>query len=1177
MATDHIFGYSKSTRAKCHGPPPCKGSPLEVGTLRYGKILKTEYGEEVEWRHWGCVTPDILMQLAAAGLQEVQGYTDLKLQDQHKIRQAVATRSIDPSDVPSTAKNKIVIPPQRSQGATTTSQKRKEPPTSNVPGPSTSRTTTQPVAPQYTQPGAIQPSLSQNGTDDAGNNEVEAGEELYCTMKTKVVGIQYYTGLVGPEEEVILQREPHNRFDRNAIQVLNIGRTQVGHIPRDIAVHLAPLLDARKVTVEGVIHDGNLTGRRGTYTLTMTLKIYGPSDKRAELEPRLIWATPGKRGFAPRAGTSTASSSSQVGLSGGYGASGYNASGYGGYGGGMPVPFPPPPSYSAYSTSRPAPPTQTPEQLEKIRKQQEALRKAAELREMFNTLEKVNDEGRRSSLLDTVCSTEDILDLPLHPEPPGVESGDLKVDLLKHQKQGLQWCIEREYPVLPKQDTDKPVQFWQCKTSAVDGSKFYFNIPTKTPQKAAPLLGRGALFADAMGKTLTMLALIIATKKDVPADYSNSTLVVVPLSVLSNWEKQIQDHCTENSLTWYTYYGTNRDKLGASNLASYDVVFTTYQTVTGEHVEAGETANSRKKKKVERPLFATQWKRIILDEGHSIRNPKTKMAKAVCAVPAQRRWVLTGTPIINSPRDLGSLLTFLRICNPLDQEDMFKRLLIRPLKDGHPEGVELLRALMSHICIRRTKEMQDKAGNALVPLPPVEMIKIPVKLSDEARALYDELEALTQNRLETLMSRGGASLFQSNALAMLTRMRQLALHPALIPSHYIEELRKADSREAPPVKTLSQAERYRLQQRLAQMIEDCEECPICISPATDPRITSCAHMFCLACIQETISRQATCPMDRRSLTMGDLIEPLPPTDLTQPRFREEEPEEELQGSSAKIDQLVHLLQLTPAGEKSLVFSQFTSFLDKIGEALQEKGIPFVRFDGQMSAKRREEAITRFSVPLQVSQTIAKPATTADTNTAGRSTRARRSSRKLSLDQEAFDPEDGAREDDDDDFTMATSEADYSDFEEERPGQKGKGKQKQAAVDDDIDDFVTATNENPAVMLLSLKAGALGLNLTVANNVYLMDPWWQEGIESQAIDRVNRIGQTKPVHVYQLIAENTVESRVLDIQEKKKNLIKQASTCYSAAFSGIKSTETPRQQKEARLQGMKIRSKGIATG
>jgi len=75
----------------------------------------------------------------------------------------------------------------------------------------------------------------------------------------------------------------------------------------------------------------------------------------------------------------------------------------------------------------------------------------------------------------------------------------------------------------------------------------------------------------------------------------------------------------------------------------------------------------------------------------------------------------------------------------------------------------------------------------------------------------------------------------------------------------------------------------------------------------------------------------------------------------------------------------------------------------------------------------------------------------------------------------------------------------------------------------------------------------------------MDPWWQEGIESQAIDRVNRIGQKKAVHVYQLIAENTVESKVLQIQDRKKKLIKQA-------FSGIKSREIQRQEKEARLQG-----------
>ena len=74
-------------------------------------------------------------------------------------------------------------------------------------------------------------------------------------------------------------------------------------------------------------------------------------------------------------------------------------------------------------------------------------------------------------------------------------------------------------------------------------------------------------------------------------------------------------------------------------------------------------------------------------------------------------------------------------------------------------------------------------------------------------------------------------------------------------------------------------------------------------------------------------------MDRRQISLADLVEPAPQTDLTQapvPQDDGDDDDNELrQGSSAKIDQLVHLLQLTPASEKSLVFSQFTSFLDKV--------------------------------------------------------------------------------------------------------------------------------------------------------------------------------------------------------------------------------------------------------
>lgn len=74
---------------------------------------------------------------------------------------------------------------------------------------------------------------------------------------------------------------------------------------------------------------------------------------------------------------------------------------------------------------------------EAFRKQQEELARAAELRQTLANLDKVDDEGRRSSLLDTLCSTEDILDLPEYPNPPGIASGELRVDLLRHQVCGV--------------------------------------------------------------------------------------------------------------------------------------------------------------------------------------------------------------------------------------------------------------------------------------------------------------------------------------------------------------------------------------------------------------------------------------------------------------------------------------------------------------------------------------------------------------------------------------------------------------------------------------------------------------------------------------------------------------------------------------------------------------------
>ncbi len=83
------------------------------------------------------------------------------------------------------------------------------------------------------------------------------------------------------------------------------------------------------------------------------------------------------------------------------------------------------------------------------------------------------------------------------------------------------------------------------------------------------------------------------------------------------------------------------------------------------------------------------------------------------------------------------------------------------------------------------------------------------------------------------------------------------------------------------------------------------------------------------------------------------------------------------------------------------------------------------------------------------------------------------------------------------------------------------------------------DKGPPVMLISLKAGGTGLNLTAADHVFLLDPWWNPAVEDQAADRAHRIGQDKPVMVYRLVAKDTVEERILALQDRKRGIAEAA--------------------------------------
>jgi len=104
----------------------------------------------------------------------------------------------------------------------------------------------------------------------------------------------------------------------------------------------------------------------------------------------------------------------------------------------------------------------------------------------------------------------------------------------------------------------------------------------------------------------------------------------------------------------------------------------------------------------------------------------------------------------------------------------------------------------------------------------------------------------------------------------------------------------------------------------------------------------------------------------------------------------------------------------------------------------------------------------------------------------------------------------------------------------------------------VDSF--QSEPGPAVFLISLKAGGYGLNLTAADAVVHLDPWWNPAVEAQATDRAHRIGQSRPVTVYRLMTRDTVEERVRRMQDKKRALI-DATTGDSSESDGVPSNWT----------------------
>jgi len=192
-------------------------------------------------------------------------------------------------------------------------------------------------------------------------------------------------------------------------------------------------------------------------------------------------------------------------------------------------------------------------------------------------------------------------------------------------------------------------------------------------------------------------------KNRIPEACSMTTLVVAPLALIKQWESEIKSKVSaSHGLDVLVHHGPSRTK-SSLELKKYDVVITTYQTLTSEHA-----SSSDKEDGVKIGCFGVYWYRVILDEAHSIKNRNAKSTLACYALKSWYRWCLTGTPMQNNLDELQSLIKFLQI-KPYCELGPWKEQITGPMKHGR--GGLAMRRLQYFLKACMKRRMKDILKN----------------------------------------------------------------------------------------------------------------------------------------------------------------------------------------------------------------------------------------------------------------------------------------------------------------------------------------------------------------------------------------------------------------------------------------------------------------------------------
>ncbi|KAF7191346.1 putative ATP-dependent helicase [Pseudocercospora fuligena] len=742
-------------------------------------------------------------------------------------------------------------------------------------------------------------------------------------------------------------------------------------------------------------------------------------------------------------------------------------------------------------------------------------------------------------------------------EEDGTVDG-LSVKLLPHQVEGVSWMIDKE--------------IGRTKTRGI--------------------LPKGGILADDMGlgKTVQSVALMLTNPR--PAidakpefkgqklpgkDVGKGTLVVAPLALIKQWESEIKSKVNKShAMKVLVHHGANRTK-NSAELKKYDVVITTFQTLTSEH--AGSNMNSEYGTRV--GCFGVHWYRLMLDEAHSIKNRNAKSTLACCALNSWYRWCLTGTPMQNNLDELQSLIKFLRI-KPYCELPRWKDQITQPMKAGRGGlAMNRLQVFLKAFMKRRTKDILKKDGalnfggksattengeakNGGMQIVKREVLTVECQFDPVEKEYYDRLQARADKRLEQMMeAKGNADYI--GALVLLLRLRQMCDHPQLI------EMAMAKDKDAmttglPNGKRAGKDEGDEMDALTALMggvsveTKNCDVCQIKLSAAESRdgavRCSECeADLKAMKGKKSSKKQKKTKGENRKSKSSKTAdeseLEPHSRRARNRKVVLDSDDEDEEGGGEWLVGKHARNARKAP--------------VDNSGDDEDEEsgGETLDTIDSERSDEDDSQ--------INDSPSRARKMKVVDSDD---ETEASGDEEKADEDSET----DNSAEDDGAESDQSGLLEGMSGFSKPKHAPSTKIRQLLRILHTEtpkhktivFSQFTTMldliephlrhadirfvrydgsmrpdareqslnslrNDRKTRVLLCSLKCGSLGLNLTAASRVVIVEPFWNPFVEEQAIDRVHRLNQTVDVKVFRLTIRETVEERILELQEKKREL------------------------------------------